>query len=86
MKKKGRQKNIQIQYPCYWEYTIIGTDREKMREAVRECINNQEYEIKNSKQHGKYFSQKFKVYVESEKERNHFFTNLKNHKDIKFVL
>jgi putative lipoic acid-binding regulatory protein len=86
MEKKNEKKRPQIQYPCHWEYTIIGTDREKMRKAVQECIDNQECEVKDSKQHGKYFSQKFKAYVESEEERNRFFANLQNHKDIKFVL
>ncbi|WP_024787378.1 MULTISPECIES: DUF493 domain-containing protein [unclassified Lebetimonas] len=75
-----------IEYPRIWGYTIIGEDKEKMKKAVKECINNQECEIKDSKSHGKYHSQKFEVYVTCEEERNEFFKRLNKHKDIKFVL
>jgi putative lipoic acid-binding regulatory protein len=81
----GKEK-VEIEYPCHWEYTIIGTDREKMKKAVAECLDNQNCEVRDSKQHGKYFSQKFKAYVESEEERNRLFSKLQKHRDIKFVL
>jgi putative lipoic acid-binding regulatory protein len=82
----GEGDRPQLEYPRVWQYTIIGTDREKMRAAVKECIDNQECEVRDSKQKGKYFSQKFEAYVTSEEERNEFFRRLQSHKDIKFVL
>ena len=61
-------------------------DKEKMRNAVKECINNQECKVEDNKSHGKYHSQKFEAYVTSEEERNEFFKRLQNHKDIKLIL
>jgi len=57
-----------------------------MREAIKECIDNQEVKIEDNNQKGKYYSQKFEAYVTSEEERNEFFKRLQKHKDIKFVL
>ncbi len=75
-----------IKYPCMWGFRIIGEDKEKMRAAVRECIDNQECKIEDNNSNGKYHSQKFKAYCTSEEERNEFFKRLQKHKDIKFVL
>jgi len=79
-------KNDKIEYPCMWGFRVIGEDKEKMRNAIKECINNQELNIEDNNQHGKYYSQKFEAYVTSEEERNEFFKRLQKHKDIKFVL
>ena len=75
-----------IEYPRMWGFRVIGEDKEKMRDAIKECIDNQECKIEDNNTHGKYFSQKFEAYVTSEDERNEFFKRLKQHKDIKFVL
>lgn len=75
-----------IEYPRMWGFRVIGEDKEKMRKAIKECIDNQECKIEDNNAHGKYFSQKFEAYVTSEDERNEFFKRLQQHKDIKFVL
>jgi len=75
-----------IEYPRMWGFRIIGEDKEKMKKAVKECIDNQDCKIEDNNQKGKYCSQKFEAYVTSEEERNEFFKRLQNHKDIKFVL
>ncbi len=75
-----------IEYPRMWGFRIIGEDKEKMREAVKDCIPNQDIKVEDNNQRGKYFSQKFEAYVTSEEERNEFFKRLQGHKDIKFVL
>jgi putative lipoic acid-binding regulatory protein len=80
------KKENKIEYPRMWGFRIIGEDKEKMRNAVKECINNQECKVEDNKSHGKYHSQKFEVYVTCEEERNEFFKRLQEHKDIKFVL
>jgi len=86
VKKIFGKRESEIIYPRKWGYTIIGTDREKMRQAVRECLLNRECEIWDSRQRGRYYSQKFEIIVESEEERDELFRRLKAHRDIKFVL
>ncbi len=75
-----------IKYPCMWGFRIIGEDKEKMRNAVKECIDNQNVNVEDNNQKGKYYTQKFEAYCTSEEERNEFFKRLNKHKDIKFVL
>ena len=75
-----------IEYPCMWGFRVIGEDKEKMKNAIKECIDNQECDVKDSNSKGKYNSLKFEAYCTSEEERNEFFKRLQNHKDIKFVL
>ena len=76
----------EIKYPCMWGFRIIGEDKEKMRKAVKECIDNQDVNIEDNNQKGKYYTQKFEAYCTNEEERNEFFKRLNKHKDIKFVL
>ena len=80
------KKENKIEYPRMWGFRVIGEDKDKMREAIRECIDNQEVKVEDNNQKGKYYSQKFEAYVTSEEERNEFFKRLQDHKDIKFVL
>ena len=80
------KKENKIEYPRMWGFRIIGEDKEKMRKAVKECIHNQECKVEDNNSNGKYYSQKFEVYVTCEEERNEFFKRLQEHKDIKFVL
>jgi len=80
------QEKPEVKYPCMWGFRIIGEDKEKMKQAVKECINNQECKIEENNKKGKYYSHKFEAYVTSEEERNEFFKRLNKHKDIKFVL
>ena len=75
-----------VDYPCMWGFRVIGEDKEKMKQAIKECIDNQECDIKDSNSNKKYNSLKFEAYCTSEEERNEFFKRLQNHKDIKFVL
>ena len=75
-----------IKYPCMWGFRIIGEDKEKMRNAVKECIDNQDVNVEDNNQKGKYYTQKFEAYCTSEEERNEFFKRLTKHKDIKIVL
>jgi len=78
-------KDAKIEYPRTWEFCIFGTDKNKMKEAVDECIPTK-IEHKDSKSTKKYHSQKVKVHVSSEDERNELYERLKNHPEITYIL
>jgi putative lipoic acid-binding regulatory protein len=78
-------ENNKLEYPRNWEFCIFGKNKEKMREAVDECIKNK-IEHKDSKSHKSYHTQKVKVYVNSEDERNELYEKLKNHPEISYIL
>lgn len=77
-----------ITYPCDWEYKVIvpkGTDLESI---CKEILTTKKYNLTPSKKSktDKYESFSLLTNVISEEERGKFFRDLKNHKDIKYVL
>ena len=78
-------KETKIEYPRTWEFCIFGKDKEKMRNAVDECIPNK-LSHEDSKSNKKFHSQKVKVHVSSEEERNELYARLKDHPEITYIL
>ncbi len=77
----------EIEYPCEWEYKIIGHSEDSLRQAVA-SIAPPGYSIapgKESKQ-GKYCSLGLTVQVSDDEQRLKIFADLKVHADIVFVL
>ena len=35
----------EIQYPCLWEYKVIGEDEFAMRQAIAELLSELDYEV-----------------------------------------
>jgi len=81
-------KRPTINYPCEWDYRIIGNDVEKMLSAIDYAANGLKYEVKpsNVSKNGKYFSINMKLTVSSEEERNIIFQNLDNHENVMIVI
>jgi uncharacterized protein len=82
------KKNAHFEYPCTWAYKVIGTDEEKMRQAVREIIKDDTCSIKlsNSSTTGKYCCLDVELMVCSEEQRLKIYEYLKSHCAIKIVL
>ncbi len=77
----------EIEYPCEWDYKIIGHSEKSLRAAVTE-IAPTDHKIapgKESKQ-GKYISLCLTMQVIHEEQRLQVFAALKAHADILFVL
>lgn len=77
-----------IEYPCEWEYTVIGADEALLRNAVAECFCGKEHGVEFSKKSkaGKYISLIVKTKVTDEDERVKLFTLLGKHPAVKIVL
>lgn len=77
-----------IEYPCDWNYKVIGTDVDEMIKAIELAALGMEYEINSSKvsSKGNYFSLNLKVFVTSEVIRDIIFAKLKENDFVKMVL
>ncbi|MDF1838705.1 MAG: DUF493 domain-containing protein [Planctomycetota bacterium] len=77
----------EIEYPCEWDYRVIGFTEELLRAAVAELVSDEHRLVpgKESKQ-GKYISLCLTVQVVDESHRHALFASLKAHGDILFVL
>jgi uncharacterized protein len=77
-----------IEYPCDWNYKVIGTDVDKMIKAIELITEGMDYKISSSNvsTNGKYFSLNLKVFVSSEILRDIIFAKLKDIEFVKMVL
>ncbi len=82
-----RTRKPEIDYPCQWEYRLIGCDKKEICRAVGEIITR-EHQLTpaNSSKSGKYHSIRLQLLVENEETRNNYFCRLKAHPAIKMVI
>jgi len=88
----GKTKKPKIDYPCKWDYKVIGELEDQIRAAVAEClatnVAEREYslEVSRSSGGGKYISLNLSLFVSDEKERNTIFSSLAEHSAIMMVM
>ena len=82
---ENKTEEAKVEYPREWEFCIFGTDKEKMKCAVDECLPNN-FDHRDSKSTKKFHSQKVKVFVNTEDERNELYSRLKDHPEIMYIL
>jgi uncharacterized protein len=77
-----------IDYPCNWNYKVIGTNVEEMIKAIEIAVAGMEHEISSSNvsSKGNYFSINLKVFVTSEVIRDIIFANIEGSEFVKMVL
>jgi putative lipoic acid-binding regulatory protein len=77
-----------IDYPCEWNYKVIGTDVDEMIKAIESAVVGMEYEINSSNvsSKGNYFSLNLKVFVTSEVIRDLIFEKIESSEFVKMVL
>lgn len=81
-------EKLVIDYPCDWDFRLIGFDQESIQKAVTEILPDSPYEIEpgNESAGGKYVSMILIKQVSSDDERTGLYEKLKNHSAIKMVL
>ena len=89
MTQSPEQEIPKIDYPCEWQYTIISTDSQIIKEVIASIIQPKtQYNLKNSRisSKGKYCSVLLTVIVQDETIRDEIFTALRQHNAIKMVI
>lgn len=81
-------KKPNIEYPCNWDYKVIGTDVDEMIKMIEQSVAGLDYKISSSNvsSKGKYFSLNLTVFVSSEVIRDIIFEKLKASEFVKMVL
>ena len=77
-----------IEYPCRWEYTIIGRSRLQIRGAVEAAVPRVDFDLVEShvSRGGKYCSMALLIEVEDQAERDRIFMTLREHPDVVMVI
>ena len=83
-----KKKKFQLEYPCPWDYKIIGPNEDEMRSAVAEIIRDHDYKVSpsHSSEKNKYHCLNVELSVENESQRTAFYEALKAHRAVKMVL
>lgn len=81
-------KRPEIEYPCNWDYKIIGTDVSEMIKIIEEAVGDLSYEISpsNISKKGNYFSLNLTVSVPSEIVRDIIFQKISSSAFVKIVI
>ncbi|MGH1366644.1 MAG: HP0495 family protein [Calditrichia bacterium] len=80
--------SYEMEYPCKWTYKVIGMDAFSMRQAITAVVADKQHSISvsNHSATGKYTSLNLELVVDDELQRTRYYTELKQHPDIKMVL
>ncbi len=78
----------EIEYPCRWQYKVIGRKKEQLTHAIKEICAPAPVEISYShtSKSGKYHSMNAAIDVQDEQARNSLFSAFQNHPDITMVI
>ena len=77
-----------IDYPCAWEYRLIGEDETSIRAAVAEIVGTQPHvlTLANQSRHARYVSLQLSLEVQDEAQRLDTFERLSRHPAMRYVL
>lgn len=81
-------KKPEINYPCLWQYKLIGTAKHEILNAISIVVGDQDHTITESKKSstGKYLSLNLELEVHSEDMRNLIFSELQGHPSLKMII
>lgn len=80
--------HLELEYPCEWQYKVIGTNETALHEGVSSILANKKHSINPSKKSskGKYVSLNVGIVVNNEAERKGILAVLQSHPAVKMVL
>ena len=81
-------EQLDLEYPCHWEYRVIGGDEAAMRAAIEEVMAGRRHEVMagGASAGGKWLTLIVTLEVVDEEERLALYEGLRNHEAIKIVL
>ncbi|KAA3658937.1 MAG: DUF493 domain-containing protein [Calditrichaeota bacterium] len=89
MNNLDKYKNeLKIEYPCVWNYKLIGKEADALRDAVEEVVNKENFllSLSNKSTKGNFTSFNLAVKVEDEAHRLDVYQRLKNLTEIAIIL
>ncbi len=86
MSFEGRRP--EIEYPCAWDYQIIGMEEQELRIAVTGIVGNVDHvlTLANRSRKGRYCSVHLTIEVADEEHRLALFEALRQHEAVRYVL
>ena len=88
MQQEPIEGEPEIDYPCQWEFKIIGKDEAALRRAIEEILGDRPHELtfSHSSRSGKYSSLRLSVHVDDEETRDAIFVALRDREEVATLL
>jgi len=85
---KNTKEKPEINYPTKWGFKIIGKDKEKIEDAIKEIFKDKEHSctFSNVSKNGKFNSYNAECVVDSQEDRDALYKALNSHDDINYVI
>ncbi len=82
------EQTLNLDYPCEWEYRVIGSDPVLLEQAIKEVMGVRDYACQEGRQSGggKWVTRVVSLMVQDEPERIRLYEELRSHQDVKIVL
>ncbi len=84
--EQHEEQHPQIDYPCSWEYCVIGQDRDFLCEEIRSVAGNRRFSLRDGHQKGVWHSVHLSLWVHDEAERNSIYVALKEITGVRMVI
>jgi hypothetical protein len=84
----AEQPKLELDYPCPWEYRVIGSDESALRAAIAEVMGERSYEVNTggASAGGKWLTMIVTLEVTDDEERLALYEGLRSHDAVKIVL
>jgi len=81
-------EQAELSYPREWGFKLIGKDKDKLKEAIKEVMGEKEHLSSpgNASRTGKFHSYNASCNVESKEERDRLFKAFQDHDDVDVVI
>ena len=85
---KNTQEKPNIEYPAKWGFKVIGKDKVKVEQAVKDVMDTLPHScnFSNTSKSGKFNSYSIECVVESEEQRDELYKNFGEHSDVDYVI
>ena len=85
---KNTKEKPKINYPTKWGFKVIGKDKEKIQQAIKDIMGSKSHSCKfsNSSKKGNFHSYSAECIVNNQKERDKLYKAFGEHNDIDYVL
>jgi len=82
------QEKPKIDYPTNWGFKLIGRDKERLKDCIKEVMGDKEHLCSsgNASRTGKFHSYNASCTVESQEERDRLFKRFQDHDAVDMVI
>lgn len=82
------EQTLNLNYPCEWEYRVIGSDSDLLNQAIKDVMGTRDYRCEEGRQSdgGKWSTRVVTLVVQDETERTSLYEQLRSHQAVKIVL